>query len=79
MTNRRDELANPSRKARTNHRGGSSSKPAAIKSPRKVFKQESGTANQNRFLALVTATYPMRPSSVSVPANSASMFGFFAT
>lgn len=41
---------------RTYFKAGSSSKPAAPNSPRNSLMQEMGTANQNRFLALVTAT-----------------------
>ena len=41
---------------RTYFKAGSSSKPTARNSSRNSLMQEMGTANQNRFLALVTAT-----------------------
>ena len=38
---------------------------------------EWGIANQNKFLALVTATYPIRPSSLFVPESRDWIFSFF--
>lgn len=61
------------------HRVGRSVNPALIKLPRKEPRQVLATASKKRSLALVSATYPMRPSSVPMPANSALMFALVAT
>lgn len=56
-----------------------SRKPSAPSGPRALASISSGTASQKRFMALVSATYPIRPSSSFTPLSSPSTCFFSAT